>query len=173
MYTVGGHTYTVQDAKAQKEPAMNRSKKGFRLPTEAEWEWAAQGGSARQYYAGTNNQNELGDYAWYGLQNGGNSGKKTHQVIQFKKGNAFVFLYDMNGNVSEWCWDWYENETPADGQTNPTGPASGIKRVWRGGGCDSVSTSYYQYACAFRGYDDPAESYQYYDYKGLRIVCRD
>ena len=173
VYTVGGHTYTVQDAQQKKEPAMNRSKKGFRLPTEAEWEWAAQGGSARQYYAGTNNQNELGDYAWYGLQNGGNSGKKTHQVIQFKKGNAFVFLYDMNGNVSEWCWDWYKNETPADGQTNPTGPTSGTKRVCRGGGCDSVSTSYYQYKCAFRNRDDPAESYQYYDYKGLRIVCRD
>ena len=172
VYTVGGHTYTVQDAQQKKEPAMNRSKKGFRLPTEAEWEWAAQGGSARQYYAGTNNQNELGKYAWYGLQNGGNSGKKTHQGRR-RDVNALWSFYDMNGNVAEWCWDWYENETPADGQTNPTGPTSGTKRVHRGGGCDSVSTSYAQYECAFRLYDDPAESYQYFDYKGLRIVCRD
>ncbi|MBQ4485132.1 MAG: formylglycine-generating enzyme family protein [Prevotella sp.] len=100
--------------------------KQFRLPTEAEWEYAARGGrqSKGYKYAGSNT---LGDVAWYE----GNSSPQTHDVAT-KQPNE-LGLYDMSGNVWEWCQDWcgsYSGST----QTNPTGPASGSYRVVRGGG---------------------------------------
>ena len=130
-YSDAGYTkvYTKEDAGETKEvylyTAMN--KKGFRLPTEAEWEWAAKGGTEDKW-AGTNDESKLGEYAWYRA----NSGWKTHEV-KTKKPNGYG-LYDMSGNVWEWCWDWARNTTPAGGQ-DPTGPAaSGDHRVVRGGG---------------------------------------
>ena len=101
----------------------NWDKNGFRLPTEAEWEWAAKGGKDYKW-SGTNVESELETYAWY-------SGGITHEVKK-KQPNGYG-LYDMSGNVWEWCWDWYEDSTPAGGQ-DPAGPAaSGSKRVRRGG----------------------------------------
>ena len=135
------------------------SKNGFRLPTEAEWEWAAQGGTARQKWAGTNEESELVNYAWYSA----NSGNKTHQV-KIKQPNAFG-LYDMSGNVYEWCWDWYSESTPAGGQTNPTGPVSGSFRVIRGG---SWRSSARYTACAYRGNDIKHRG----EDDTFRVVCR-
>ena len=100
----------------------------YRLPTEAEWEYAARSGGKKEKYAGTNRENELPEYAW----NAANSGISTHPGAQ-KKPNG-LGLYDMNGNVREWCSDWHdENYYKGSPKNNPKGPDSGIGRVLRGG----------------------------------------
>ena len=98
----------------------------FRLPTEAEWEFAARGGNKSQgyKYAGSN---DISEVAWYS----GNASRKTHQVAQ-KLPNE-LGLYDMSGNVFEWCNDWYGSYYATNGQTNPQGPSTGSQRVFRGG----------------------------------------
>lgn len=100
--------------------------KRFRLPTEVEWEFASRGGTmSRGYkYSGSNT---LGNVAWYS----DNSGSTIHDVGT-KSANE-LGIYDMSGNVWEWCSDWYGNYSSSS-QTNPIGPSSGSYRVYRGGG---------------------------------------
>jgi len=109
----------------------NWNSNGYRLPTEAKWEFSARGGNTiNDYtYSGSNN---VEDVAWYSL----NSNGFTHQVGT-KNPNG-LGIYDMSGNVYEWCWDRFSiyNSSP---QTNPTGSITGIDRVCRSGGISSVS----------------------------------
>ena len=130
--------------------------KSFRLPTEAEWEYAARGGNrSRGYkYAGSNN---LGDVAWY-LDNSGNT---THNVAT-KQSNE-LGLYDMSGNVWERISDWYGNYSSGI-QASPKGANSGPHRVFRGGSWDSSAGGC---RSSNRGYDPPDFRF---NYLGLRLV---
>ena len=129
--------------------------KNFRLPTEAEWEYAARGGqkSKGYKYAGSN---ALSDVAWYR-----DNSSKTHPVKQ-KQANE-LGLYDMSGNVWEWCQDWRDWYS-SSAQTNPKGPSSGLSRVVRGGGWDS-SASWCR--VAYRYGSSPEYSHSYL---GFRVV---
>lgn len=118
-----------------------KSGKKIRLPTEAEWEYAARDRGKKEKYAGSNEESALGVYAWYLI----NSGGKT-QPVGRKKPNA-LGIYDMTGNVMEWVSDWYSIDyyrlSPKE---NPEGPAAGTFRVYRGGGWNngpkSMSTTF-------------------------------
>ena len=127
----------------------------FRLPTEAEWEYAARGGKSKGYkYSGSNTIDYV---AWYNK----NSSSKTH-AVKTKQPNE-LGLYDMSGNVWEWCSDWYGSYS-SSAQTNPTGPSSGSYRVLRGG-----SWNNYAGDCrvASRSFDSPVYGG---NYSGLRLV---
>ena len=106
----------------------DRSANGYRLPTEAEWEYACRAGTTTRFYTG-NSESDLARAGWYGIH----SGNGIHPVGQ-KASNAWG-LYDMHGNVWEWCWDWYdENYYSGLSAKDPEGPFSGSLRVIRGGG---------------------------------------
>ena len=111
----------------------NLTGRTFRMPTEAEWEYAARGGNKSEGYRYSGG-NTLDNVGWYW----DNSDKTTHPVAQ-KAANE-LGLYDMSGNVMEWCSDWYGFYSPSP-QTNPTGPSQGSDRVLRGGMWSNIPTN--------------------------------
>ena len=132
--------------------------KTVRLPTEAEWEYACRAGSKTRFsYGDDNDYANLGDYAWYDK----NSDKKTHPVGQ-KKPNAWG-LYDMHGNVWQWCSDWYDSYANAK-NTDPQGPASGTSRVLRGGSWYNLPQNC---RSARRSWNDPDDRFHNF---GFRVV---
>ena len=132
---------------------------GYRLPTEAEWEFAARGGNkSRGYqYAGSST---VGDVAWYDS----NSGGKTQEVG--KKAPNELGIYDMSGNVWEWCSDWYGNYS-SSAQTNPYNSTAGSYRVYRGGSRANIAAGT---RVARRGLNSPANTYYYLGFRIARTV---
>ncbi|MBO7074264.1 MAG: SUMF1/EgtB/PvdO family nonheme iron enzyme [Bacteroidales bacterium] len=128
----------------------------FRLPTEAEWEYAARGGNKSNGYK-YSGSNSIDNVAWYD----GNSGSKTHPVGA-KTPNE-LGIYDMSGNVWEWCQDWYGNYSSSS-QTNQQGPSSGSDRVLRGG-----CWSDYARGCRVSNRRASIPDFRYY-YYGFRLV---
>jgi formylglycine-generating enzyme required for sulfatase activity len=137
---------------------INLSRDGYRLPTEAEWEYACRAGTLTEYYWGDSIN---GDYAWYK----GNSEESSHPVGE-KLPNRWG-LYDMSGNVHELVNDWYyRNYDISEPEPNPTGPASGSFRVLRGGGHSSAP---YWLRSAYRNGDVLPESTHYcYGFRCVR-----
>ena len=125
-----------------KEVKRQRGADGYRLPTEAEWEYATRAGTATPYWSGSQ-ESDLARVEWYD----GNSGGHTHPVKGKgqDKGASPWGLYDVHGNVWEWVWDRY-GSYPSGGAVDPAGPSSGSLRVIRGG-CYSLSASWARSGC--------------------------
>lgn len=136
----------------------NKTGRTYTLPTEAQWEYAARGGNKNEgaKYAGSN---MIDAVAWYT----DNSGSSTH-IVGSKRANA-LGIYDMSGNVWEWCKDWYANSYVSYDTNNPVGPSSGSDRVDRGGGWDSNASS-----CRVADRDGSPPGDRYNDL-GFRVVC--
>lgn len=148
---------TWDDAVAYCVWLTTKTGKTFRLPTEAEWEYAARGAAYDQLYAGGNAPDAL---AWYAE----NSSKRI-QTVGRKQANING-LYDMSGNAAEWCSDWYDEAWYANSlENNPKGPDDGYQKVVRGGSAD-YNADFMR--CTFRNRANPENGN---DFIGFRVVA--
>jgi hypothetical protein len=181
VYAINGQTDPNLWEGAVKDLKVNWNANGYRLPTEMEWLWAAMGANngktgtnprgARYAYAGASYVPTMGEAAWFA----NTSGKKHHE--RGTKSPNILGLYDMSGNVGEWCWDWYDGGTNYErftaGARDYTGPASGTLRIVRGGYYNSNDWNIF---LSFRGDAKinanlhPASGAKE---TGMRIFCRD
>ncbi len=160
-YSVSGKTDPAawpKDTATLNSVVCNFTAKGYRLPTEAEWEFAAKGGTLSKGFK-FSGDSLVANSAWYFS----NSGAKTH-AAGTKTANE-LGLNDMSGNVWEWCWDWYGAYSSA-AQSNPRGPAVASKRILRGGSWDSDENN----CRAYHRANNYTPDYRYYD-NGFRVVC--
>ncbi|MBR5691457.1 MAG: formylglycine-generating enzyme family protein [Verrucomicrobia bacterium] len=139
----------------------------YTLPTEAQWEYACRAGTTTALNSGKNLSDkwvcpEMDEVGWYLFNSEIDDRRVTHPVGQ-KLPNAWG-LYDMHGNVWEWCLDWYEKDYPTSAVTDPTGPKTGVHHIYRGG---FYSTSADSCRSAYRCYDF---SYSTGEYYGFRVV---
>jgi formylglycine-generating enzyme required for sulfatase activity len=170
VYNIGGSTdpsvwgtVPTSNNSSWNSVTANWNANGYRLPTEAEWEYACRAGTTTVYNLGNT---WSGNWGWY-ADSGGYFSFGTHEVGK-KTPNAWG-LYDMHGNVWEWVWDWY-GMLGTSAVSNPTGPSTGSNRVLRGGNWDSVAR---YLRSAYRGSnypDDRGDPWDMYISLGFRVV---
>lgn len=152
------YTFTLKQDGTIDAVSFDRTKKGYRLPTEAEWEYACRAETKTAYSFG-DDASILGDYAWTKA----NSMGTTH-IVGEKKPNPFG-LYDMYGNISEWCWDWYDSYT-SEPKKDPTGTVNNmIDRILRGSSWGNADN--FSFRSANRGSFAPNNRS---DYVGFRLA---
>jgi formylglycine-generating enzyme required for sulfatase activity len=153
--------YTIID---ETKITWNRRANGYRLPTEAEWEYACRAGTTTPFSTGNNITTNQANYAGTSPYNNNARGEyrqKTTPVGSFTPNDWG--LYDMHGNVLEWCWDLYERYSNKE-ETDPEGPSAGMRRVLRGGAWNSIGR---QTRSAYRWYYTPTARNSNY---GFRLV---